>query len=133
VCPELTPQTRNIIGARELALLRPGSYVVNTSRGGVVDLDALDAALNSGHIAGAGLDVFEPEPPSAHPIVRNRRALLSPHIGGITVEATARMAESAVEQLDAALTGTLPRFPMNPEAWQSARSRRAVDARPALR
>ena len=124
ICPELTPETRNIVGARELALLRPGTFVVNTSRGGVVDLDALDAAVRSGHVPGAGLDVFNPEPPNGHPILENRRVILSPHIAGITVEATARMTASAVEQLDVALTGAMPRFPMNPQAWESSNSRR---------
>jgi phosphoglycerate dehydrogenase-like enzyme len=124
LCPELTPETRKIISRRELALLRRGAYVVNTSRGGVLDLDAIDEALRSGHLAGAGIDVYDPEPPLGHPILTNPRATLSSHTAGITREATARMTASAVEQILAALTGTMPRYPMNEDAWEGVRSRR---------
>jgi phosphoglycerate dehydrogenase-like enzyme len=124
LCPELNSETRDLISTRELALLPRGAFVVNTSRGGVLDLDALEAGLRSGHIAGAGLDVFEPEPPVGHPILTNPNVILSPHMAGITVETTARMTASAVEQVLTALAGEMPRNPMNEAAWSGPASRR---------
>jgi D-3-phosphoglycerate dehydrogenase len=124
LCPELNPETRMMISKRELELLKPGAFVVNTSRGGVLDLDALDEALRTGQVAGAGLDVYEPEPPTGHPILQNPALTVSPHIAGITVETTARMTSSAVEQVVTALAGIMPRYPMNAEAWSGPASRR---------
>jgi D-3-phosphoglycerate dehydrogenase len=104
--------------------MRKGTFVVNTSRGGVLDLDALDEALRSGHLGGAAVDVYHPEPPTGHPILENPKAILTPHVAGITLEATARMTISAVEQIALALSGTLPPFAMDPSAWDGPASRR---------
>ncbi|KAJ2039524.1 D-3-phosphoglycerate dehydrogenase 2 [Coemansia sp. S16] len=87
-----TPETKNMIGKRELALMKPGSYLINASRGTVVDIDALAAALNSGHLAGAAVDVYPSEPlangPGFESPLRNcPNTLLTPHIGGSTEEA----------------------------------------------
>ncbi|KAJ2797374.1 D-3-phosphoglycerate dehydrogenase 2, partial [Coemansia helicoidea] len=87
-----TPETRNMIGARELALMKDGSYLINASRGTVVDIDALAASLNSGHLAGAAVDVYPTEPlangPGFESPLRNcPNTLLTPHIGGSTEEA----------------------------------------------
>jgi phosphoglycerate dehydrogenase-like enzyme len=123
--PELTPETRNMIGARELAKLPRGALVVNTGRGAVLDLAALIGALDSGHLGGAALDVLYPEPPAPdHPILKHRKVILTPHIAGLTAETARRSAESAVEQILAALRGEMPRFPVNPEVWRQQRTRR---------
>lgn len=91
-CP-LTERTRGLIGAPELALLRPGSLLVNTARGPVVDEAALLAALASGHLAGAGLDTFDTEPlPQGHPLARLPQVLLTPHVAGVTRQAALRVA-----------------------------------------
>jgi phosphoglycerate dehydrogenase-like enzyme len=81
----LTPETQGMIGARELALMKPAAYLVNISRGGVIDEAALVAALRSRQIAGAGLDVFVYEPiPFDHPLLALDNVILTPHIGGGT-------------------------------------------------
>ncbi|KNE67187.1 phosphoglycerate dehydrogenase [Allomyces macrogynus ATCC 38327] len=87
-----TPETKNMIGAKELALMKPGSYLINASRGTVVDVDALAASLKSGHLAGAAVDVFPSEPAKngpnfQSPLLGCPNTLLSPHIGGSTEEA----------------------------------------------
>ncbi|MGE8319815.1 MAG: NAD(P)-dependent oxidoreductase [Comamonas sp.] len=91
-CP-LTERTRGLIGAPELALLRPGSLLVNTARGPVVDEAALLVALQSGHLAGAGLDTFDVEPlPQGHPLTLLPQVLLTPHVAGVTRQAALRVA-----------------------------------------
>lgn len=89
-----------LIGARELAVMKPGAILVNAARGGLVDEAALDAALRRGKLRGAGLDVLESEPPPAgHPLLSNDRVLLSPHSAGLTAECAARMAVSSVQNV----------------------------------
>jgi phosphoglycerate dehydrogenase-like enzyme len=84
----LTPDTHRMIGARELAAMQPGAFLVNTSRGGLVDEAALVSALESGHLAGAALDVFEQEPmPARHPLARFSNVTLTPHISAGTRDA----------------------------------------------
>jgi phosphoglycerate dehydrogenase-like enzyme len=79
----LTPETRGLIGARELALLPRGAFVVNVGRGGTVDEAALAAAIQSGHLAGAGLDVFEQEPlPATSPLWHLPGLIITPHVAG---------------------------------------------------
>ncbi|ROS54113.1 NAD(P)-dependent oxidoreductase [Frigoribacterium sp. PhB24] len=96
----LTPDTVGLIGRRELALLRPGAVVVNTSRGGVVDEEALVASLDACHLAGAGLDVTTVEPlPADHPLRGRPDVVLTPHVGGQTREAMARVGHEAAEHL----------------------------------
>ncbi|MFO1116547.1 MAG: NAD(P)-dependent oxidoreductase [Beijerinckiaceae bacterium] len=86
-CP-LTPQTNKLIGAREFGLMKSGALLVNTARGEVVDEPALVAALKEGRIAGAGLDSFSPEPPTAdNPLWSLPNVLVTPHVGGVTEEA----------------------------------------------
>ncbi len=102
----LTPETRHLIGTDALARMKPTALLINTSRGGVVDQDALRAALHAGEIAGAALDVTDPEPlPADHPLLDAPNLLVVPHIGSATVRTRARMAEMAVENLLAALDG----------------------------
>lgn len=98
------PGTQGMIGAAEIALMRPGSFLINNSRGTVVDLDALAAALRSGHIAGAAVDVF-PEEPSANgeafrsPVQGLDNVILTPHIGGSTEEAQERIGAEVARKL----------------------------------
>jgi D-3-phosphoglycerate dehydrogenase len=95
------PKTdRPVIGAAELAAMRPGAILVNTARGGVVDEAALVAALSAGRLAAAGLDVFEAEPPPpGHPLLAMDQVILSPHIAGLTAECAERMAVAAVQNV----------------------------------
>ena len=125
LCLELTAEAKNIIGASELAKLPKDAYVVNTSRGGVLDLEALTSALEAGQIAGAALDVFQPEPLApAHRLFKMPNVIVTPHTAGLTVETNTRSTRSAVEQMLAAMDGTMPAFPKNPQAWDGAQSRR---------
>jgi D-3-phosphoglycerate dehydrogenase len=107
-----TPETHNMIGARELSLMKPGSCLINNSRGTVVDLDALAGALRDGHLAGAALDVFPVEPSSnsdrfQSPVQGLKNVILTPHIGGSTEEAQERIGtEVARKLLDYCINGS---------------------------
>jgi phosphoglycerate dehydrogenase-like enzyme len=102
----LTPDTRGLIGARELALMQPHAILVNTARGEVVDTDALVDALNAGQIGGAALDVTDPEPlPADHPLLEAPNLIVVPHVGSATVRTRHKMTEIAVDNLLAALAG----------------------------
>ena len=102
-----TPEVRGLVGARELALMRPEAYVINTARGALVDADALAAALRSGKLAGAGLDVFteEPLPPERNPFKDLANVVLTPHLGAVTREANARSRAMPVDNIIAFLEG----------------------------
>ncbi|MBC7461990.1 MAG: phosphoglycerate dehydrogenase [Thermoleophilia bacterium] len=102
----LTPDTRGLIGAAQLAKLPDGALLVNTARGPLVDLDALDAALVEGRIGGAALDVFPTEPPPFdHPLFTRDNVLVTPHLAASTEEAQNRAGEQVAEQVVAALVG----------------------------
>jgi glyoxylate reductase len=112
----LTDETRGLIGARELALMRPHALLVNTARGEIVDTDALVAALHAGTIGGAALDVTDPEPlPGDHPLLSAPGALVVPHIGSASDRTRAAMADMAVDNLLAALAGDPMPHCVNPE------------------
>lgn len=99
---KLSERSRGLVGAQELAWMRPSAYLVNTSRGGLVDTDALLAALHEGRIAGAALDVYDTEPlPADHPLRTAPRTLLTPHIGYVTEETYRVFYEQAVEAIAA--------------------------------
>ncbi|HEY9073343.1 MAG TPA: D-glycerate dehydrogenase, partial [Desulfobaccales bacterium] len=104
----LTPQTRHLIGRRELELMKPSAYLINTSRGPVVDEAALVAALRQGQLGGAGLDVYEREPELSPGLADLENAVLLPHLGSATVETRTRMAVMAAENLLAGLRGDPP-------------------------
>ena len=93
------------IGADELAVMKEGSYLINCARGGTVDEHALFNALNSGHIAGAGLDVFEQEPPQYQELLDHPRTTLTPHIGASTAEGQARVGVEVAKVMIDALGG----------------------------
>jgi glyoxylate reductase len=103
-CP-LTEATRHLIGARELALMKPTATLVNTARGPVVDEAALAIALREGRIAAAGLDVYEHEPQVEPALLGLENVVLSPHLGSATVETRTAMAELAARNAIAALRG----------------------------
>jgi glyoxylate reductase len=102
----LTDATRGLIDAAALARMKPGAILVNTARGGIVDQDALAAALHAGTIGAAALDVTDPEPlPADHPLLDAPNLIVLPHVGSATDATRARMADMAVDNLLAALRG----------------------------
>jgi glycerate dehydrogenase len=104
-CP-LTPQTQKLVNAERLAMMKDTACLLNTSRGPLVDETALADALNSGRLAGAGLDVLSVEPPPAdHPLLRARNCLITPHNAWATQAARARLMKIAVENVNAFLNG----------------------------
>jgi lactate dehydrogenase-like 2-hydroxyacid dehydrogenase len=106
-CPA-TPDTRHLIGESALHEMRPGAFLINTSRGDVVDEGALVAALASGHLGGAALDVYEREP-DFRPALRSQpNVVLLPHLGSATLESRAAMGRRAILNLEAFLEGRLP-------------------------
>jgi lactate dehydrogenase-like 2-hydroxyacid dehydrogenase len=116
----LSPETRHLVGAPELALMKPTAFLVNIARGAVVDEGALVDALRTGRIAGAGLDVFEEEP-KVHPgLLELENVALTPHIGSASRATRLKMATLAAENCVAALEGRRPPNLVNPDAWRSA-------------
>jgi glyoxylate reductase len=117
-CP-LTPQTRGLIDGRALALMKPSAYLVNTARGPIVDTRALSDALHRGEIAGAALDVTDPEPlPGDHPLLAAPNLLVLPHLGSATHATRERMADMAVDNLLAGLAGERMPHCVNPEVYE---------------
>jgi glyoxylate reductase len=105
----LTEETKHLINEQRLRLMKPTAYLINTSRGGVVDTNALIKALKSGWIAGAGLDVFEDEPlPATSELTKLKNVVLAPHIGSATFEARNAMAEKVATNLIDFLNGKIP-------------------------
>lgn len=102
----LTPQTRGMIGREELRMMKPSAFLINVARGGVVDHDALVEALTEGWIAGAAVDVTEPEPlPRDHPLLKLENVVIAPHLGSATRQTRTRMARRTVDNLLAGLRG----------------------------
>jgi phosphoglycerate dehydrogenase-like enzyme len=103
---KLSERSSGLIGARELALMKPTAFLVNTSRGPIVDQDALLAALRAGDIAGAGLDVYDEEPlPAGHPLRSAPRTVLTPHLGYVTDDGYRIFYTEAVEDIAAFAAG----------------------------
>ncbi|HZC46387.1 MAG TPA: D-glycerate dehydrogenase [Candidatus Acidoferrum sp.] len=112
----LTPQTRHMMGAREFARMKRGAILINTARGAVVDPAAMVAALKSGQLGGAGLDVTDPEPiGSRSSLLRLDNVVITPHIGSASIATRASMAAIAVDNILDALGGRAPRFCANPQ------------------
>ncbi len=115
----LSDATRHYIGADELASMKPGAILVNTSRGPVVDEEALADALERGSIAGAGLDVFENEPAVSPRLLALDNVVLAPHIASASIKTRTRMCTMAAENAVAVLAGNRPDNPVNPEVFES--------------
>ena len=110
----LTPETRHMLGAKQLALLPKGARVINCARGGIVDEQALLAALDSGHLAGAALDVFEVEPvPADSPFLKQPKLVVTPHLGASTLEAQVLVAKDSAQLLADFLCKGQVRFAVN--------------------
>jgi D-3-phosphoglycerate dehydrogenase len=116
-CPH-NDETRNMIGERELVAMQPGSYLITTARGGIVDESALAAALRSGHLAGAGVDVWNEEPPPpSHPLLALDNVIATHHTAGITHDSRDNMRDWNAEQVLGILRGERPPRLVNPYAW----------------
>lgn len=123
--PELNEETEHMFNDETFAQMMPGSYFVNASRGKVVDTEALVRALQSGHLGGAALDVYEEEPLAADsPLLQLDNVVLSAHIADFTVQTKRKLAFSAATKLLEALSGTQPASTLNPLAWPLSESRR---------
>jgi len=115
----LKPETHHQIGARELSLMKPTAFLINTARGKIVDEKALVKALAKGTIAGAGLDVFENEPKVPRQLVRMANVVLTPHLGSAITEVREKMANIVVDNILALLDGRRPPNIVNPEVLQA--------------
>lgn len=114
----LTEASAGLVGADLLAAMKPGSILINTARGGLVDGRALEAALDSGHLFGAGLDVTDPEPlPPDHPLLHRLDVVVTPHVAAGTTGAKRRIFRSAFDQVIQVINGQKPPHLVNPEVW----------------
>jgi D-3-phosphoglycerate dehydrogenase len=112
----LSPETRNIIGQRELGRMKSTAFLINTSRGGIVDEHALAVALKEGKLGGAALDVLSVEPPPPdHPLRQAPNMILTPHLAFYSRESVIELQTKAAEEVARALKGEPPRSPVNPE------------------
>ncbi|MBN2437932.1 MAG: hydroxyacid dehydrogenase [Deltaproteobacteria bacterium] len=115
----LTPETRGFVNEKKLRLMKPTAFLVNLSRGEVVDEKALCTALKSGVIAAAAIDVYDPEPPLMdNPLFELENILLSPHSAALTQECVIRMATGAAEGVVELLSGRRPQFVVNPDVFK---------------
>jgi D-3-phosphoglycerate dehydrogenase / 2-oxoglutarate reductase len=117
----LSPETHHFANAERLALMKPTAFLINTARGGLVDEAALYAALTSGQIAGAGLDVREQEPPADRRFDTLPNVILSPHTAGITHQTVSAMSHMAVDSILSGWRGERPHGLLNPRAWERRR------------
>ena len=114
----LTDASRGMFDATRFAQMKPGAVFVNTARGGLVDQEALLAALDAGTLAGAGLDVTEPEPlPVDHPLLGRDDVVVTPHVASATADGKVRILEAAIDQALTVIRGERPAHPDNPEVW----------------
>jgi D-3-phosphoglycerate dehydrogenase len=124
LCCPLNDTTRGIIDARALCLMKPGAILINVSRGPVVVEAALIEALQSRHLAGAAIDVFDTQPlPSGHAFLALENVILTPHMAGITEESMLRMGQGVVRAIRQIVAGELPDTLVNPEAVAAYRKR----------
>lgn len=119
----LLPSTENMISAPELAKMKPGSIIVNCARGGLIDEHALASALESGHIAGAGLDVVEPTPPDpSSPLLAQENVIITPHTAFFSQASTVELEERTAGEVVRVLAGEKPENWINPEVSGTTRS-----------
>ena len=114
-CP-LTPETRHLFNAEVFSLMKPGSYLINTGRGPLIDEAALAQALDKGQLAGAALDVVEKEPPTGSPILGRDNVILTPHTAFYSEESLLDLETRAAEEVVRVLSGKAPLNPVNPQA-----------------
>lgn len=105
-CP-LTPETHHLINAERISKMKQGAYLINTARGGVIDSEALAQALNEGYLSGAGIDVFENEPPldTNHPLLHSKNTIVTPHIAFASAESMEARAEIVFQNIKTWLEG----------------------------
>ena len=113
----LTQETRGMVGARELGMMRRTAYLVNCARGEIVQEEALADALRAGTIAGAAIDVFSKEPPTGSPLVGAPNIVFTPHLGASTKEAQARAGAVVASQVELVFAGKRPEFVANPDVY----------------
>lgn len=118
----LMPETQGMIDARALSLMKPTALLVNAARGGIVNEADLYHALKNGVIAGAGVDVFENEPPTDSPLMELDNVVVTPHTAAFTHDAMNAMSDGVVEQLVDYLRGGRPAHIVNPDVWEKGRS-----------
>ncbi len=120
----LSASTRHLIGPAALAKMKPGSILVNVSRGGLVDETALLEALDSGHLRGAGLDVTDPEPAAPeNPLLHRNDVIVTPHVGSATGSGKRRILSMAIDNIRVVLKGEQPEYLLNPAVWQRVTER----------
>ena len=116
----LTEETRHLIGENELSMMKKTAHLINTARGGLIDESALLKALKEGEIAGAGLDVFESEPPEhENPLLHLPNVVVTPHMAGWSDKAVYREQKEAALEIKLVLEGERPRYPINPEVLEN--------------
>jgi D-3-phosphoglycerate dehydrogenase / 2-oxoglutarate reductase len=114
----LFPETHHLIGEAQLRMMKPTAILVNASRGPIIDEPALIRVLQEGHLAGVGLDVFDPEPPeSDNPLLRMENVVVTPHSAANTIQGSYRMSSSVVDQILQVLAGECPTFLIDRAAW----------------
>jgi D-3-phosphoglycerate dehydrogenase len=114
----LSPQTEHLFGEREFRMMKPDAFFINVSRGPIIDEPALAKVLKSGHLSGAALDVFDPEPPDHdNPLLHMPNVITTPHIAGVTDQSFVDIGHSVAEQIIQVLRGERPPFVANPDAW----------------
>lgn len=114
----LDPQSYRMMGESQMRQMKPGAILINTSRGEVVDEVALCRVLSAGHLAGAGIDVFDPEPPSPdNPLLRLQNVVVTSHLASATAEASLRSSTGVVDQIEQVLRGQRPTWLIDPQAW----------------
>lgn len=124
-CPGGT-ETRRMMDAARLACMKPGAYLINTARGSIVDEAALVAALQSGHLGGAAIDVYDPEPPlPANPLLHMENVIVTPHFCAMTEESLHNMGVAVAQGVCDALSGRHPQFLVDPGMWESRREHMA--------
>lgn len=115
-------ETRHLIDAARLSRFKPGAYLVNTARGSVVDEAALVAALQSGHLGGAAIDVYDPEPPlPTNPLLKMDNVIVTPHFCAMTEESLHNMGVAVAEGVRDVLTDCLPQYLVDPGMWERRR------------
>jgi D-3-phosphoglycerate dehydrogenase len=118
ICVPLTDETANLIRGRELNLMKPTAYLVNSSRGGIIDEAALYQFLSRGRLAGAAIDTFKEEPPTPkNPLLSLENFIATPHTAGVTDESMKRIAATLADDVLRVLRGERPQFPVNPQVY----------------